>query len=117
MTLTDEMTAWLGDTDLTDDQRDQFPFLWNEVAERYPDPDDHDRRDAALSAAVQYWTDEGALDRLGDETTRAYAAWQVRVAASCAAAALAIGDGQSERAASAAAGVDRQTLRKYLGKQ
>lgn len=116
--IDDAMTAWLGPAaeDLTDDQAADFAAAWGEIGERYPDPDDHDRRDAALSALVRYWTEEGAAERIAAETGAAYAAWQVRVAASCAAAAAMVKDGLSEREAARRSGVDRQTLRKYLGK-
>lgn len=52
-----EMEAWLGDDHgLSDDQITDLIRQANEIAERYPDPDDAEDRDAALYAAYELMT-------------------------------------------------------------
>ena len=49
-----EMEAWLGDDHgLTEEQITELMRTADEIGERYPDPDDQEDRDAALSAAYE----------------------------------------------------------------
>ena len=117
---TDDLTAWLGPaaTDLTADQRARFDTEAERITARYPDPDEQDQRDAALSATVQYLLGETAVADAGRELTAARLASARALAAAEQLAGMAATDGSmSEVAAADAACIDRMTLRrKVLGK-
>lgn len=115
-----ELEAWLGPAldELTPEQVDQLHRESDRIGERYPDPDDQDLRDAALSAATQYLLGETSIDDVGRELTeirlreaRAYAAaYQI--------ATLAAEAGMPEAEVARRVGIDRMTVRrKILGKQ
>jgi len=55
MNLSEEQTAWLGPAaeEMTDDQKDDFARVWDEVGEQFPDWDQADHRAEALNRAVQ----------------------------------------------------------------
>lgn len=48
-----DLVARLGDTEVTDEQRDRIEAAAGAIADRYPDPDASNEREAALNAAVQ----------------------------------------------------------------
>ena len=110
----DAMDAWLGPVGLTDEQRDRFTTIWDDVTGRYPD--DQDAATAALSAAVQYLVGETGPESAGREIARRTAALEDARAAARVVAVLAIADGESENALAARMGVTRVTVRKWLGK-
>lgn len=114
-----EIEAWLGPAlpELNPEQVDQLHREAERIEERYPDPDEQDLRDAALSAATQYLLGETSIDDAGRELTdirmkeaRAYAAaYQI--------ATLAAEAGMPEAEVARRAGIDRMTVRrKILGK-
>lgn len=107
---------WLGDATLTTEQRDRFITIWDDVATRYPEPEDQDVRSAALSAAVQYLLGETTPTDAGREIGRLNAALEDAKAAARAIAVLAVEDGTSEYALHQELGVTRRTLRLWLGK-
>jgi hypothetical protein len=115
---TTEMTAWLGPAadDMTPEQLDRFARIWDDVDERYPDEDHTDRRDAALSAAVQYLLGGTTIDQAGHTLAAARAAESRASAASQQMALMAVADGIPEAQAARRAGIDRMWLRKLLGK-
>lgn len=110
-----DIEAWLGTAaaDATDEQINTLTQAADTIADRWPDPDDADSREQALSAAAQVI--------LGDDTLEAIAAsWQAarrverdRMAALTGALIATPG---SERELSERANVARMTLRKALGK-
>lgn len=110
----DAMDAWLGPVGLTDEQRDRFTTIWDDVTGRYPD--DQDAATAALSAAVQYLVGETRPEDAGREIARLTASLEDARAAARAVAVLAIADGESESALAARMGVTRMTVRKWLDK-
>lgn len=114
MTLTDEMTAWLGDTELTETQADRFARVWNEIEERYPDEDAV--RDAVLSAALQYLLGEATVQTAAVELAQARAAQRVAMEAGKQVALMAIEDGMDEQEAAKVLGVARKTMRRAAGK-
>lgn len=64
-----EMEAWLGDDHgLTEEQITELMRTADEIGERYPDPDDQEDRDAALFAAYELMvrdTDEVIAEQAG----------------------------------------------------
>ena len=115
-----ELEAWLGlaADDLTPDQIDRLHREAQSIDGRYPDPDDQELRDAALSAAVQ-WLLLGdiTLDRAREQLVSARIAAARASAAAQQVAVMAHGDGMPESRAAAAVGIDRMTLRRALGKR
>jgi len=121
----EDLTAWLGPAagQLTAEQLERVADESRRIGERYPDPDEQDLRDAALSAVVQYLLG----DTTPDEAARALT--DARVAEARAyAAALAVGvalvrdrqqAGQRPDKAGTArtVGVDRMSLLKALGER
>ncbi|MGC0364827.1 hypothetical protein ABH922_002811 [Rhodococcus sp. 27YEA15] len=106
-----DMQDWAGPAwdELDDEQRARLNREADRVGEIYPDPDDQYERDAALSAAVQYMLGETSVAKVGDELRRAkIAVRQLAV--------MAVEDGQAETRTARDAGVDRMTIRKWLGK-
>ncbi len=118
--MNEGLKAWLGPAygELTSDQLDRVTRESRSIDERYPDPDDADQREAALSAAVQYLLGETTTDQAGSELRAARAVLRRAMAASKQIAAMAATDRTlSEVQAAEQAGIDRMTLLKYLGKR
>lgn len=113
------LRVWLSPAlpELTAEQLDRLADEDERIDARYPDPDEADLREAALSAAVQYLLGETTVDDAGRRL--GHARWEaaMAVAVSQQLAAMAVADGTSEVKAAAAAGIDRMTLRKTLGKR
>src|SRR5690606_36664379 len=84
---------------------------------RYPDPDDQELRDAALSAAVQWMLGETTLERAREQLVSARIAAARASAAAQQVAVMAHADGMPESHADAAVGIDRMVLREPLGKR
>lgn len=108
-----ELDAWLGDTQVTDEQKATLHAAADAIASRYPHPDLGDSREQALSAA--------AMVILGDDTLEEIAAqWQAarrleRERHAALTGALIASEG-TEVALADRAGVTRMTVRKALGK-
>lgn len=118
--IPDSLMTWLGPAadDLTAEQIEEVHAASRDLAERYPDEDDHGLYEAALSATVQYLlgdtTPEDA-DRtlIAARLTEAHAyaaALQVAVMAHR------VG-GVPKATAARRAGVDRMSLLKALGER
>lgn len=118
MTEIHEMEAWAGPAweDLTESQREQLARIADDVAERYPDPDDQPLRDAALSAAVQYMLGDTNLEEVGQEFHRTQRARELAKVAAKQAARIANTDGVPETQIASMLGVNRMTVRSWLGK-
>jgi DNA-binding ferritin-like protein len=115
-----EIRAWLGDNHgLTEDQIADLTRAADEIAERYPDPDDADDREAALTVAYRLMSgDQAVVDELARELAAARLA-QVRALAGLRQAATTlIPDGdQTESGFARRAGIDRMAVRGWLGKR
>lgn len=117
-TKPDDLRPWLGDAwdELTADQLDRLCDESDRIAVRHPDTDDEHLRQAALSAAVQYVLGETTVTDAGAALRAARRALDDAMAASKQVAAMACADGMDETKAAPAAGIDRMTLRRVLGK-
>ncbi len=115
-----ELDAWFGtDHELTEDQVTELHAIVNEIEERYPDPDDQDDRNAAMSTAYRLFLNQDeVLDELAVELIEARAAEATALAGLRQAAQILIPSGRRTEAGFARqAGVDRQAVRKWLGKK
>lgn len=117
--IADDMLTWLGPAaeDMTDEQIERFTRVWDHIEQRYPDPDDQDERDAALSAAVQYLLGDTTTTQAGDELLRARQRAAEALAAARQVAVMAVEDGRPEATTAREIGVDRMALRGWLGKR
>lgn len=117
--MTPELMAWLGPAadELTAEQIERVATEARRIAERYPDPDEQDEYNAALSATVQYLlgetTPEDANRALIDARRREREAF---VAAEQIAVML-VGDGAQKATAARQVGIDRMSLLKALGER
>lgn len=111
-----EIDAWLGDVELTDDQRAAFETEIDEIYVAYPDPDDQDVRDAAMSTAVQYLIGDATPAETGRALAHATGELARARAATRTMARLMAGGGTPESAISRELGVNRMTVRSALGK-
>lgn len=112
------LLVWLGPVadELTDEQFDRLFREAKTIEARWPDPGDSDLRGAALSAAVQLMLGETSLDQAREQLVAARIAARRASVVAQQLATMAVGDGVPESHAAAAAGIDRMTLRKALGK-
>ena len=113
------LDAWLGDAraDLTDEQYTRLLDEAVALGERYQEPDDADDYEAALSATMQYILGETDLLAAGNELAHARAALRRATVQARTLARLAVADGVSEVETAARLGVDRMTVREWLGKR
>lgn len=58
------MDAWLGDTKVTDAQREALVRAADRIEARWPDPDEADTREQALSGAAQIILGDAELSDL-----------------------------------------------------
>jgi hypothetical protein len=139
-TQTNEIEAWLGDDHgLTDDQVEQLRRIAEDIYARYctPDPgvDDpgmveadlaqasEDERQAALAVAYRLLAGEDVVSELARDLADARAAVRKAMAGLWQAALMTVDVGErgrkhphSENAFAQRVGVDRATVRKWLGK-
>lgn len=115
-----EWAAWLGPAaeHLAEEQRERFETEAQAAVERIgDDPGLQDERDAALAAIVQYLLGEVTIEQAGAERARTRDAERMASIVAQQVALLAVGDGMPEAAAARAAGLDRMTVRRLLGKR
>lgn len=116
-----ELEAWLGDDHgLTKDQVDELLHTADEIEELYPDADDRDDREAALTAAYRLMVEspEELIAELAAERTAARIAERTALVALRQIAVTRISAGDATEAGFATqAGVDRMAVRKWLGKR
>ncbi|MFE9372232.1 hypothetical protein ACFYM2_21030 [Streptomyces sp. NPDC006711] len=116
-----ELEAWLGDDHgLTGDQIDELLHTADDIAEQYPDADDRDDREAALTAAYRLMTEapEELIAELASERVNARLAEQKAFISLRQIAVTRINSGDATEAGFAKqAGIDRMTVRKWLGKR
>lgn len=117
--MRNDLTAWLGDArdDLTDEQLERLTDEAMALAEQYPGPDGADDRETALTATTQHILGETDLLAAGNELAHARAALRWATVQARTLARLAVADGVSEVETAARLGVDRMTVREWLGKR
>lgn len=113
-----ELEAWLGDDHgLSNEQIAELLGHADEIADRYPDPDDKPERDAALSAAYRMLIGErNVIEQLATERAAAKAAEACALAGLRQLAIMQSRAGESESGFARRANVDRMAVRKWLGK-
>lgn len=124
-----ELDAWLGDAadEITPDQYDTLAAAAEDIAARYPDPDDRDEAEMALTVAFRLLVEdpEAVVDELAAERSRARTA-ELRALAGLrqAAVTLVTTGGTENRGARGIAtqegfrrraGMDRGTVRNWIG--
>lgn len=112
-----EMTAWLGDTELTAEQYERLRDEVYEIECRYMGEDDDQEREAAMVAALQWILGEVTVEQAGRRLLDARIAAARELAATRQVARMAVLDGMPEAQSARAAGIDRMTVRKDLGKR
>lgn len=122
MTQRYEIEAWLGDGHgLTDSQIRDLGRVADEIEERYPEPDDADDREAALTTAYRLLMQDGdtvVRELAADLLAARVADRRARVALRQAAMVLVREGGrgvESQAGFATAAGVDRMAVRDWLG--
>lgn len=118
MTERHEIEAWLGDeSDLTGEQVTRLTAITGEIAARYPDPDDGDEREAALTVAYRVMAGDDPVGELGEQLLAARLA-EARALAGLHQVALMLAEvGESEAGFARRGGIDRMLVRKWLGKR
>lgn len=112
-----ELDAWLGDDHgLNEQQVADLLYTANTIDARYPDPDDVEERDTALIAAYRAMAAEDLDDLITEYGDRLFAARHAEVLALAALRQLA-GYGYPEGTFARQAGIDRMTVRGWLGKR
>src|SRR5690606_32815716 len=107
-----ELEAWLGPAldQLTPEQVSRLHREAGDITARYPDPDDADDREAALTAATQYLLGELTVEEAGRRRRETMAAERHARVQAIQVAAMAEADGMPTAVAARAAGIDRQVL-------
>lgn len=116
-----ELDAWLGDTELTDEQRDAFARTVEAIADRYPGRDhgqhpDEESITEAMTGALQVLLGDDTLEGLSAAWQRARAAEREAMARLTGAIIASAVQGQPETVIAERASVARMTVRKALGK-
>lgn len=111
-----ELDAYLGDAadQLTDTQKDDLLRTADDIDATYDEEDD---RAVAFSAAVQYVFGDLDADDVGAALTGARVAEREAYVTARQVAVMAVRDGAEEAPLARALGVDRMTVRKWLGKR
>jgi hypothetical protein len=117
--MTDDLMAWLGPAadQLTPEQRARVAEASRDIDARYPGPDDRGKREAALSATVQYLLGETDAAEVARELNAARAAERRATAAAIQVAVMMVRDGQQKKGSAQACAIDRMTLLKALGER
>lgn len=116
-----ELEAWLGDDHcLADGQLDELIDIADQLADQYPGPDDEPERNSALFTAYRLMVGT-QLPVINDLAQELLSSRQAELAALAgleqAARQLIPSDEISEAMFAREAGVDRMTVRKWLGKR
>lgn len=118
----EDIRNWLGDfaDQATDDQLDQLATISDIAEQRWPDPDDRDSREQALSGAARVILGDDTLDSLGAALRRARLAERTAMDRLVGAVLASSTGARSPRPGSEAdlverSGLSRMTVRKILG--
>jgi hypothetical protein len=117
--MSDALKAWLGPAadDLTPEQIERVAEAARDIDRRYPDPDDEDKRQAALSATVQYLLGEITPEDASRALVEARRREREAYVAALQVAVLMVRDGGGKKPAADACGIDRMGLLKALGER
>lgn len=117
--MNDELRAWLGPAadELRPEQIDRVADAARDISNRYPAPDDQDKRDAALSATVQYLLGETDAQEVSQALVAARAAERTAYVAALQVAVMMVRDGGEKKGSAQACGIDRMGLLKALGER
>jgi len=117
--MTDDLMAWLGPAanDLTPEQIERVEAESRAIDERYSKPDEHEEREAALSAVVQYLLGETTAEAANRELVAARSQERRAYVAALQVAVMRHRDGTPKAVAAREAGVDRMGLLKALGER
>lgn len=115
--INDGLAVWLGPAldELTDEQAQQVAAASRDIDRRYPEPDDSDLREAALSAAVQYLLGDTGADEFARALAQARRAESLALAAAAQVAVM-LAPAVGEIDAAKSCGITRRTLRRAMGK-
>ena len=116
-----ELDAWLGDTELTDEQRDAFARTVEAIADRYPGRDhgqhpDEESITEAMTGALQVLLCDDTLEGLSAAWPRTRAAEREAMERLTGAIIAEAQGGAPEVQIAERAGVARMTVRRALGK-
>ena len=116
-----ELDAWLGDTELTDEQRDAFARTVEAIADRYPGREHGQHPDEgsiteAMAGALQVLLGDDTLEGLAGAWARARAAEREAMGRLTGAIIATVQAGVPEVQVAERARVTRMTVRKALGK-
>lgn len=116
-----ELDAWLGDTELTDEQRDAFARMVEAIADRYPGREhgqhpDEESITEAMTGALQVLLGDDTLEGLSAAWSRARAAEREAMERLTGAIIAEAQGGAPEVQIAERAGVARMTVRRALGK-
>lgn len=113
-----DLTIWLGPAaQLTPEQRERFDDEARAVEARYPDPDDFDRCEAALSATVQHLLGDVTPDEAARNLINARIAEGRAFAAAVQVAVMLVHDGEPKATSARRCGIDRMSLLAALGER
>ena len=116
-----ELDAWLGDTELTDEQRATFARMVEAIADRYPGREhgqhpDEESITEAMAGALQVLLGDDTLEGLAGAWARARAAEREAMGRLTGAIIATVQAGVPEVQVAERARVTRMTVRKALGK-
>ena len=116
-----ELNTWLGDTELTDEQRTAFARMVETIADRYPGRDhgqhpDEESITEAMTGALQVLLCDDTLEGLSAAWQRARAAEREAMGRLTGAIIATVQAGVPEAQIAERASVARMTVRKALGK-
>ena len=116
-----ELDAWLGDTELTDEQRDAFARMVEAIADRYPGREhgqhpDEESITEAMTGALQVLLCDDTLEGLSAAWQRTRAAERDAMERLTGAIIAEAQGGAPEVQIAERAGVARMTVRRALGK-
>lgn len=119
--MTNDLMAWLGPAadDMTPEQISRVAEEAARIGQRYPDPDEHEEREAALSAAVQYILGETTAEDAAAALSAARSAQYRAFAAALQVGTMLVADagGKGKSSSARRVGVDRMSLLKALGER
>lgn len=117
--MTDNLMAWLGPAaaELTPEQIERAADASRDIDTRYPDPDEEQERQAALSATVQYLLGETTAAEAEGALITARARERDAYVAAVQVAVMMVRDGTPKATAARECGIDRMSLLKALGER
>lgn len=116
-----ELDAWLGDTELTDEQRDAFARMVEAIADRYPGREhgqhpDEESITEAMTGALQVLLGDDTLEGLAQEWSRARVAEREAMGRLTGAVIATADAGVAETVIAERTGLNRRSVRLALGK-